>query len=273
LEKHQIWIKRYSFTTGKGFFLDFLGFLRRFAIGMRLLTTIGALFASGALALAANPLVTWDFNSDFPDELEGTILAPNAVASVSAVEGVGGVNLLPSVIFSYTNIGPSAGGGNVLPYALGTSNGAQLGVTGFTVSPDPTRYASFKFSMDTSFPQQFSLLDSISLDLANGGTSLRGIEVTYRIGNSGSFISLGTTATPTNSSNQFGRFTFSLNTPVSLSPSDLVEFRVLGFANDPTFILRLDNVTISAIPEPVKVTLIAGVGILCWRIRRAMQRL
>jgi hypothetical protein len=234
---------------------------------------LAALVASCTIVLGASPLVTWDFDNDIPDELEGTILAPAAVASVSAVEEVGGVNLLPSTIFGYTNIGPSAGGGAVLPYALGTSNGAQLGMTGFTEDPDPTRFASFKFSMDTSFPQEFSLLHSISMDLANGGSSLRGIEVTYRIGNSGSFISLGTTATPSNSINQFGRFTFALNSPEALSASDLVEFRVLGYANEPGFTLRLDNVTISAIPEPVAVSLIAGAGLLCWRIRRAMTRL
>jgi len=114
------------------------------------------------------------------------------------------------------------------------------------------------------------LLEGISFDLANVGTSgPRGVEVTYRVGNSGPFVSLGTTRTPTNVANQFGNFTFNLPTATALIANEDVEFRLLGYSNAVGNSIRLDNVTITAtaIPEPsyfVFATLLC-LGAVCLR--------
>jgi hypothetical protein len=118
--------------------------------------------------------------------------------------------------------------------------------------------------MNTSIDPTVSLLEGIRFNLSNAGsTGPRGVEVTYRIGTVGTFTSLGTTAVPNNIANNYGLFTFNLPSPASLSSSDVVEFRLRGYADATGNSIRLDNVSITAIPEPGVLALVCGaVGIL-----------
>jgi hypothetical protein len=124
--------------------------------------------------------------------------------------------------------------------------------------------------MGATVDSSVSQLEGITFDAARGGSADRGFEVTYRVGSTGSFNSLGTTFPPAGTNN-YGRFTFNLSSPATLSANDDVEFRLLGFTPSPGNTLFVDNVTVTAIPEPGSLLLMSvGVaGILLLKFRRS----
>lgn len=237
-----------------------------------------------ALALAFTPLaafgqilVNWDFDGGSPGT-QGTIVSTGNVLSVNNVTSIGATGSRQSG-GTLTNLAAGGGTGTgldyVAPYAAGTAGPSPTpsyyGVNGFGTSPVSTSYVSFGLTLGASIDP--IALQGITFNLANSGTSgPRGVEVTYRIGTSGAFTSLGTTAVPNNSANNYGLFTFNLASPTALAANDVVEFRLLGYANATGNSIRLDNVNItaSAIPEPSTYALLAaGLAGLVWLRRRA----
>lgn len=222
-------------------------------------------------------LVSWNFNTN----VAPTIVASGSVASAGNATLSVGVSGGFQNNASASNVGPNPGNGtwsgsslgSIRPYALGTSD-AINGGTGFHnssnygTSPDSTKFVEFSLTLGASIDSSVSLLEGITFNLSNAGTSgPRGFEVTYRIG-AGSFTSLGGTAVPTLAANQYGLFTFNLGTPVALAASDVVTFRLLGYANAPGNSVRLDNVSINAVPEPTAAALLTGAGLLLLLRRR-----
>jgi hypothetical protein len=243
------------------------------------------LFACSLVALSIGPLhtsnaqilVNWNFDGASPGT-QGTIISTSNVASVADVSSTGATGSRQSG-GTLTNLPAGGGTGTgldyIAPYAAGTAGPSPTpsfyGVNGFGTSPVSTSYVSFQLTLNSTIDP--IALEGISFNLANSGTSgPRGVEVTYRIGTSGAFTSLGTTAVPNNTANNYGLFTFNLGTPAALAPSDVIEFRLLGYANATGNSIRLDNVSISAaaIPEPSTYLLLGGgLTVLLWLRRRA----
>ncbi|MFQ3669956.1 MAG: PEP-CTERM sorting domain-containing protein [Verrucomicrobiia bacterium] len=235
------------------------------------LLTLSAFAASSHAAV----LVNWNFDGGSPG-VAGTIVAVSSVASVADVASFGATGSRQSG-GTLTNL--SAGGDTgsglsyIAPYEAGTAGPSPTpsfyGVSGFDTSPSSSSYVRFSLTMGTSIAPSVSQLEGIQFNLANSGTSgPRGVEVTYRIGTSGSFTSLGTTAVPNNTANNYGLFTFNLPSPITLSAGDVIEFRLLGYSNAAANSIRLDNVSITAIPEPSSVALLIGAGSLLFLLRR-----
>jgi hypothetical protein len=213
-------------------------------------------FLSGVVASRAQvSIATWNFDGASPGT-GGTILdTTGTVATINNATAVGATigRLTPAI----TNLPPGGGSGTglnyVAPYTTGTANNGILNSSGFGTSPSTSTYISFTITIGATIHPSVGLLEGISFDLSNAGTTgPRGFEVIYRIGNTGSFTSLGTTRTPNNTANNYGRFTFNLPTPTSLIANENVEFRFLGYSDAVGNSLRLDNVTFTAtaIPEP-----------------------
>lgn len=236
-----------------------------------------ALFAAAAVSSHAAILVQWDFTTN----ASGTIVS-SSVASVADLFNVGSAGSRQSSGF-VTNLpaGGNSGSGlaYVAPYAEGTAaplsptNAMFYGANGFGTSPVDTSYISVGFTLGPTVASADAFLEGIQFDLANGGTSgPRGVEVTYRVGTVGSFLSLGTTAVPNNTANNYGRFSFTVPGSIALSASDVVEFRLLGYSNASGNSIRLDNVAVSAIPEPSTYAAFLAVGalaVLALRRRRS----
>jgi len=203
-------------------------------------------------------IATWNFdgisrvlpaNAGIILDTTGTVAAISNATAVGATIG----RLFPTI----TNLPPGGGSGTglnyVAPYTTGTAYNGILDGSDFDTSPSTSRYISFTITIGATIDPSVGLLEGISFDLSNAGTSgPRGFEVIYRIGNTGPFTSLGTTSTPNNTADNFGRFTFNLSTPTSLIANENVEFRFLGYSDAVGNSLRLDNVRFiaTAIPEP-----------------------
>jgi hypothetical protein len=233
----------------------------------------------------AAPLVSWNFTSNTTP----TIVAVSSVASAANATFSAGVSGGFQNNANGTNIGPNAGNGTwstansttlsiVAPYALGTSdvvNGTSgfYNTSNYTTSPSAAKFVSFSLTMNSTIDSSVSFLEGIQFNLASAGTGApRGVEVTYRIGTSDPFTSLGGTAVPVNSANQYGLFTFNLPTPTALSGGDVVEFRLLGYADAAGSSVRLDNVSITAVPEPTTaMLLVAFVGLVLLLRRRPLR--
>lgn len=234
-----------------------------------------SLIALTTSSLTAAVLVNWNFDGAAPG-VAGTIV--DTTSSVASVADVSSVGATGSRQISGTTTNLPAGGGTgtgldyIAPYEAGTAGppaASFYGVNGFSTSPVSTSYISFSLTMATTIDPTVSQLEGIQFNLANAGTSgPRGVEVTYRIGTSGSFTSLGTTAVPNNTANNYGLFTFNLSTPAALSSGDVVEFRLLGYSNSVSNSIRLDDVSITAIPEPSAFALIVAAGALLIMLRR-----
>lgn len=235
------------------------------------LKLLSAAFLIPIVSAQAQVLVGWDFTSN----LNGTIIdTTSSVDSVAAASG-SGATVSQAQQAGGTNL--SAGGNTgsglnyIAPYEAGTaSTGPQtfLQASGFGTSPSASSYISFSLTMAASIDPSVNQLEGIQFNLANGGNSTRGVEVTYRIGTSGSFTSLGTTATPTNTAGQYGLFTFNLSSPANLSAGDVIEFRLLGYAPASGNTIRLDTVRITAVPEPSTFALILAAGGMLLFLRR-----
>lgn len=248
-----------------------------YVVLMKTLLALAVLLTTASLA-TAQVLVNWNFDGASPG-LAGTILSASNVASVADVSATGATGSRQSS-GTLTNLPAGGGTGSgldyIAPYTAGTAGPSPTpsfyGVNGFGTSPVSTSYVSFSLTLSSSIDSLLAL-QGISFNLANAGTSgPRGVEVTYRIGTSGSFSSLGTTAVPNNTANNYGLFTFNLSTPAALANNDVIEFRLLGYSNAAGNSIRLDNVSISAttIPEPSTYALLAaGLAGLIWLRRKS----
>lgn len=230
-------------------------------------------------ASQASVLVSWNFSSN----LTATI---NATASVSSAANATLSSGLSGGFQNNTtgvNIGPNSGNGTWSLSSLGTVKAYQLGdsdvVNGgngflnaskFGTTPNSSLYLGFTLTMNSTIAPSESQLQGIQFNLASAGTSgPRGVEVTYRIGTSGTFTSIGGTAVPNLTASNFGLFTFNLPSPSTLNSGDVVEFRLLGYTNATDNAIRLDNVRITAVPEPAAAGLLAvSGGVLFWLRRR-----
>ncbi|GAB4167620.1 MAG: hypothetical protein Fur0032_05690 [Terrimicrobiaceae bacterium] len=246
-----------------------------------ILATIGL-----TAAAHAQVLVSWNFDTN----LTPTIVATSSVASASHATLSVGISGGRQNNASAVNVGPSAGNGTwstgnlsvVSPYALGDAdavNGGSgfLNTSNYTTSPGAAKYVGFTVTMNSTIDPSLSSLEGIQFNMSNAGSSgPRGVEVTYRIG-TGSFTSIGGSAVPTLATNQYGLFTFNLPTPVALSGGDVIEFRLLGYANLAGNSVRLDNVRITAVPEPSTALMLGAAGLVggAWVAarRRRMVRL
>ncbi len=226
---------------------------------------VGLLLAyllAGAVTTApAAVLVRWVHNQS--NQINGQIEDTTGSVASAADTSVVGTGMSGGYESSGTITNLPAGGGfgsgldYVAPYAVGAAN-TENGTTsqhyrssGWGSTPNTAKRVVYQLTMAATVDSTVNQLEGIQFNLANAGTTgPRGFEVTYRIGTSGSFISLGTTRTPTNVANEYGLFTFNLPTPATLSPNDVVEFRLLGYTPQGTQNIRLDNVAITAIPEP-----------------------
>jgi hypothetical protein len=221
---------------------------------------------------AQTTLVTWDFEGVSPGTAP-TIVATSLVTSASNAIASTGVTINRST-GTVTNLGAGGGSGGVAAYAAGTAAGSFLNANGFGTSENSGLYVSFSVTLSSGIGSGAYALDGISFDFANGGSSgPRGAEVTYRVGTSGAFTSLGATQVPNNTAGNFGRFNFSPSGSISLTAGDVVEFRFLGYANTTGSNIRFDNVAISvaAVPEPSAYAVLAGlsaVGFAALRRRR-----
>lgn len=198
----------------------------------------------------AAPLAIWDFDGTSP--FAGTNLdTTGSVATVHDADDIGTADLNRNLSPTINNVDPGGGSGGIEPYESGQASGG-VGVAnrfGGTGVPDPENYIQFRLTLGNTVDSSVSQLQGITFDLARGGDSNRGFEITYRVGSTGGFSSLGSTLPPTGTNN-YGRFTFNLDTPASLSANNDIEFRFLGFNSNDTHTLLIDNVTVTAIPEP-----------------------
>lgn len=232
------------------------------------------------LASYASVLVSWNFTANLAPTINATASVASASnATLAAISGGWQNNA------TGTNVGPSAGNGTWSPSSLGTVQTYDLGdsnvvnggagflqTSGWGTTMNASRYVSFNLTMNSSIEPAFAQLEGIRFNLASAGTSApRGVEVTYRIGTSGNFTSLGGTAVPVNAANQYGLFTFNLPTSATLSPGDVIEFRLLGYAPDSGAGLRFDNVRITAIPEPAVLS-VAGLAIGSFALLRRRRK-
>lgn len=227
-----------------------------------------------AMLSAQVTLVTWNFDGVSPGS-QATIAATSLVASADNVTASAGVTASRVTSVAFTNIGPGGGSGSIASYSLGTANSSVGNASGFGTTASATLYTSFRLTMAGSLSGGPYNLSSISFDLGNAGSNgPRGVEVTYRVGTSGSFVSLGTTDVPSNTSNQFGRFTFAPSGSVAITANDVIEFRFLGYAPTSGSSIRYDNVTVSAVavPEPSAFAALAGAGALGFAALRRRRR-
>jgi len=235
------------------------------------------LFASGARGAV---IVRWTHNQN--NQLNGGIEDTTGSVAGAANASATGVSGSYQTSGTITNLPAGGGSGSgwsyVAPYAEGNATSSDttppidaqfFGANGWNTEPTSSKYITYELTMASSIAPTVGKLEGISFSLANAGTSgPRGVEVTYRIGTSGPFASLGSTATPTNVANEYGHFTFNLPSPADLSAGDVVAFRLLGYANSAGNSIRLDNVTINAIPEPASMGLAGVAGLIMLATRR-----
>ncbi len=244
---------------------------------IKLMTLAAALALAGAWTTArAAVLVRWVHNqsNQTNGQIEDTTGSVASAANTSTTGATGSWQSSGTITNLPAGGGTGSGWDYIAPYAVGTANSdsapiAQFyGANGWDTAPNTSRYITYELTMAAGIDPTVNKLEGIQFNLANAGTSgPRGVEVTYRIGTSGSFTSLGNTAVPNNTANNYGLFTFNLPMPASLSGGDVVTFRLLGYANTTTNSIRLDNVAITAIPEPGAAGLI-GMGALMAAVTR-----
>lgn len=238
---------------------------------MKKLACLLALLPGALSAQTVVQLVTYNFDGTSPGQ-SPTISSSALVAS--AVNSFGG----PGVTVSRSTITVTNLSGNGT-YGTGQANTTVGNAVGFGTTASASLYVGFSATLQGSLPAGNDYtLDSIVFDLGNGGTTgPRGFEVTYRIGTTGSFTSLGTAQVPNNTANNFGRYTFEPSGSISLTAGDVIELRFLGFAPGATSGVRYDNVTINAletamVPEPSAVAALAGFGALGFAALRRRRR-
>lgn len=141
-------------------------------------------------------------------------------------------------------------------------------VAGFNTTFDATRYLQFTLTPGSGGVD----LSQFQFDIANGSTSTpRTLRVTYGFGASPTTFLTAGDAAVTATANQYRRFTFNLadqDTANNLT-TDPITFRILGSTTSSTLTIRLDNVTVTAVPEPSTYAMFAiGLLALCFVARR-----
>jgi len=242
-------------------------------LGVSLALAVG-LIVSGAHGAV---LVRWthNYNNQLNGLIEDTTGSVASAANVSTTGASGAYEISGTITNLPAGGGFGSGWSYVATYAAGNAtsdsfpNAQFYRANDWDAEPNPAKYITYELTMAATIHPTVNQLEGISFSLANAGTSgPRGVEVTYRIGTSGSFTSLGYTAVPNNTANNYGHFTFNLPTPASLSGGDVVTFRLLGYANASGNSIRLDNVTINAIPEPASIGLAGLTGLMALAARR-----
>lgn len=223
-----------------------------------------------ATQASAQLIFLYDFEGDFTAKSVNTALVSNVTNFSNA-----GAAALTTGNNAGTLIGPGTDAAGT-DYTLGARDGIYGQSNGYSATFDSTNsnslyganaadYTNFSFTANTAFE-----LGTIDFDMAIGGnTSPRGFTVTYNV-NGGTFSTLGVAALDVDLAGAFAHYSMDFDN-ISLSATDTVEVRLLGFSTGAGNSFRFDNVAISAVPEPSIYGIFAGVlvlGLVVYRQRR-----
>jgi hypothetical protein len=224
------------------------------------------LLALTSTVSSAQVLFTYDFSSktspltNFSPANVDTAL----ITSATNFANVGTATLALGANLSQINTGPGTDAAGT-PYTLGgldlVGTPSYGNIAGFAATFDGTNanglyganaanYVGFSFVAETGFA-----LSTLDFDLGLGGTSgPRGVTATYNL-NGGGFNVIGVAAFNVGVASQYGRYSFDFGN-VSVAATDTVEVRLLGFSTGTGNSIRLDNVSVTAIPEPGTLALV-----------------
>lgn len=229
-----------------------------------------AAFMAAASTASAQLIVNYAFGPAI-DDYTPTIVSPALVSSATNVTAVGTAQL-----FTGNNAGTLIGPGTDsagTSYTLGTRDDRYFQGQGFAATFDGTNanglygasaadYVAFSFTAVDAF-----ILGTLGFDLALGGSSgPRGVTATYNV-NGGSSSLLGVAALNVGTASQFGRYSFSFGS-IGLSATDVVQVRLHGFSTGTGNSFRMDNISISAVPEPSAYAAMLGLAAVALALLR-----
>jgi hypothetical protein len=220
----------------------------------------------------AQVLFTYDFASN--GDLSAKSVDAALVTSVSNFATAGAASLIWGNNLGQTNIGPGTDAAGTA-YTLGQFVNNYGQSSGYSATFDGTNanglygasasdYIQFTFTAADTY-----LLDTLDFDLAMGGASgPRGFAVTSNL-NGGAFNLRGVAALNVGAASQWARYSFDFGS-LALTDTDTVEVRFHGFSTGTGNSFRLDNVSVTAIPEPSTLLLVGAglLGVLMFRRRK-----
>lgn len=229
-----------------------------------------AAFVAASSTASAQLIVNYAFGP-LVDDYTPTIVNASLVGSATNFTNAGTATIATGNNAG-TNIGPGTDAAGT-PYALGTRNDRYFQPSGFAAVFDGTNanglygasatdYVAFSFTAANAFT-----LGSLDFDLAlGGGSGPRGVTATYNV-NGGTSSLLGVAALNVGTAGQFGRYSFSFGS-IGLSATDVVQVRLHGFSTGSGNSLRMDNVSISVVPEPSTYAAMLGLSAVALALLR-----
>lgn len=217
----------------------------------------------------ADVLVQYSFGTDNGSDQSGETLAPTTLHAQATA---------PSITAS---AGVTVQGISDVDTGLGISNSHSSGpaaafpvmaASGYSTSVASDRY--FQFTLTPQPGYQFDLTN-ITFDVASGGSSARPYEVRYSFDNfaTNSFAADGSAAATVSGNMAFRHITATLSDQIALTntTTSTVTFRFFGATTATNLEIRYDNITVngtvSPIPEPGTLALLAAGGLLLLRRR------